>query len=39
MHLINLLYDLVNCPECKLCAGMRQRTERLLGEHFRPASH
>jgi hypothetical protein len=34
MQLINLLHDLVDCPECKLCAPLRQRAEHLLNEHY-----
>jgi hypothetical protein len=37
--LINLLCELVDCPECKLCAPMRQRAERLLNEHYGHVSH
>ena len=39
VHLINLLCELVDCPECKLCAPMRQRAERLLTEHYGHVSH
>ena len=33
LHLINLLCELVDCPDCKLCAPLRQRAEHLLNEH------
>ena len=39
VHLINLLCELVDCPECKLCAPLRQRAERLLNEHYGHVSH
>jgi hypothetical protein len=34
LHLINLLCELVDCPDCKLCAPLRQRAEHLLNEHY-----
>ena len=32
--LINVLCELVDCPDCKLCAPLRQRAEHLLNEHY-----
>ena len=26
--------ELVDCPDCKLCAPLRQRAEHLLNEHY-----
>lgn len=34
LHLINRLCELVDCPDCKLCAPLRQRAEHLLNEHY-----